>query len=444
MAVESTREKVAKWTSLIVCVGGLSFMSGMFFHQYDIFPSSYVRDVDDAVNALMIDTEYKQRAKLENVDMHVRKPNFWFPTSYVESGVTIDKRDKQSPGYSFYTGSTSEAYLLKPDGEILHKWSMPFYELWPDPPHITSKTTEDMIYWRMAQPQPDGSLIAMYEGINQAPYGGGMVKLDKDSNVIWSLALNTHHKFDIADNGDIYVLTHRYSTSGRARIDDYLTIITPEGKYTSHSLLEGLRNSPFRKKIKPDPSKDYMHTNSVHVLSESIADKFPIFEAGDILMSMKVGSYLTVFDGKTFTAKWLLTGMTISNHDADFLENGNILFMDNDYKAFTPEYTIHNSRVLEVNPVTMELVWSYENSPDSVFFTQNRGSQMKLANGNVLITESTGGRLFEVTLDGEIVWEFITPDIIGGSIGVVNWAQRYTAEELPFIKSLPGYSGKLN
>jgi outer membrane protein assembly factor BamB len=161
-------------------------------------------------------------------------------------------------------------------------------------------------------------------------------------------------------------------------------------------------------------------------------------------MSMKVGSYLTVFDGKTFTPKWLFTGMTISNHDADFLDNGNILFMDNDYKAFTPEYTIHNSRVLEVNPVTMELVWSYENSPDSVFFTQNRGSQMKLANGNVLITESTGGRLFEVTLDGEIVWEFISPDIIGGSIGVVNWAQRYTAEELPFIKSLPGYSGKLN
>jgi len=34
-----------------------------------------------------------------------------------------------------------------------------------------------------------------------------------------------------------------------------------------------------------------------------------------------------------------------------------------------------------------------------------------LPNGNVLIAESDSGRLFEVTSDGEIVWEFLNPDL---------------------------------
>jgi hypothetical protein len=444
MAVESTREKIAKWTSLIVCVGGLSFMTGMFFHQYDIFPSNYVRDVDDAFDALIIDMEYRSKLDLVDQEMYVRMPNFWFPTERTASGVTIDIREKQAPGYTFYTGATTTAFLLKPNGEVLHEWSLPFYDVWPEPKHIQSTTSEELIYWRMAQPLPDGSLLAMYEGINQAPYGGGMVKLDKDSNIIWRLAMNTHHEFDIADNGNIYVLTHRYETRP-VRIDDYLTIVSPDGEeIASYSLLEGFRKSAFSKQLDPDPTRDYMHTNSVDVLAESQADAFPNFAAGDVLLSHKVGSYITVLDGETFVPKWLLSGMTISNHDADFLDNGNILYLDNDYKAFTEEYTIKNSRILEVDPVTMSLDWSYESSPGSGFFTQNRGSQMLLSNGNVLITESTGGRLLEVTRESEIVWEFITPDIIGGSIGVVNWAQRYTAEELPFTKSLPGFSGKLN
>ena len=37
------------------------------------------------------------------------------------------------------------------------------------------------------------------------------------------------------------------------------------------------------------------------------------------------------------------------------------------------------------------------------------GTNQKLPNGNVLITESDYGRAFEVTTDGKIVWEYINP-----------------------------------
>ncbi len=64
------------------------------------------------------------------------------------------------------------------------------------------------------------------------------------------------------------------------------------------------------------------------------------------------------------------------------------------------------SRVLEVNPVTLELVWSYAGPR---FFGSNISGAQRLPNGNTLVTEGPGGRLFEVTREGQIVWEYIYP-----------------------------------
>ena len=65
-----------------------------------------------------------------------------------------------------------------------------------------------------------------------------------------------------------------------------------------------------------------------------------------------------------------------------------------------------SSRVLEINPVTLELVWSYTGPR---FFSSNISGAQRLANGNTLITEGPSGRLFEVTKEGQIVWEYIYP-----------------------------------
>jgi hypothetical protein len=64
------------------------------------------------------------------------------------------------------------------------------------------------------------------------------------------------------------------------------------------------------------------------------------------------------------------------------------------------------SRVLEINPVTLELVWSYANPR---FLSANTSSAQRLPNGNTLITAGAGGRMFEVTTDGAIVWEYMFP-----------------------------------
>ncbi len=70
------------------------------------------------------------------------------------------------------------------------------------------------------------------------------------------------------------------------------------------------------------------------------------------------------------------------------------------------------SRVLEINPVTLQLVWSYTNPR---FFSTNIRSAQRLPNGNTLTTAGAGGRLFEVTREGAIVGEYMVPLFSGAN-----------------------------
>ncbi len=94
-------------------------------------------------------------------------------------------------------------------------------------------------------------------------------------------------------------------------------------------------------------------------------------------------------------------------------------------------YARATSRVLEINPVTLQLVWSYR-SP--TFFATNISSAQRLPNGNTLITEGPDGRLFEVTRDGTIVWEYVFPLFSGPrSTNSVYRAYRIPYEWIPQI-----------
>ena len=46
---------------------------------------------------------------------------------------------------------------------------------------------------------------------------------------------------------------------------------------------------------------------------------------------------------------------------------------------------------------------------DPRFFSTNISGAQRLPNGNTLITAGAGGRMFEFTRDGMIVWEYMFP-----------------------------------
>lgn len=106
---------------------------------------------------------------------------------------------------------------------------------------------------------------------------------------------------------------------------------------------------------------------------------------------------------------------------------GNILLFDNGGFAGYPKVTRMYSRILEFDPLTLDLVWSYQ-SPN--FFSYYISSAQRLPNGNTLIDEGSTGRIFEVTPGGEIVWEYIDGAGIQ-MLGSVYRAYRVPPEWVP-------------
>ena len=72
--------------------------------------------------------------------------------------------------------------------------------------------------------------------------------------------------------------------------------------------------------------------------------------------------------------------------------------------------------------------------PPESFFSPTRGSNQRLPNGNTFIADSDNGRLFEVTTEGEIVWEFLNPDVTkAGKRMPLYRSMRHSTE---FVKRL--------
>lgn len=96
------------------------------------------------------------------------------------------------------------------------------------------------------------------------------------------------------------------------------------------------------------------------------------------------------------------------------------------------------SRVVEIDPVTLEKVWEYAvpGQENYRFFSHYVSSAQRLANGNTMITEGADGRLFEVTRDGDIVWEYVSP-YFSEQPGRTN--RVYRAYRLPYdwVPQLP-------
>lgn len=112
-------------------------------------------------------------------------------------------------------------------------------------------------------------------------------------------------------------------------------------------------------------------------------------------------------------------------HDPEIHDDGTILFFDNDGWDFAQGPGEYHSRILEfaVNEETKEaeLVWEFPGDFDvdpwftDEFYCPFWGDANLLDNGNVLIAAGVRGpesisHVFEVTEDGEVVWDFTLPE----------------------------------
>ena len=324
--------------------------------------------------------------------------------------VTIYDSQLACDGINLYTsGHAPEAIAIDMNGNLLHTWRFAIDDIWPD-----RVGRPDSGFWRRAHWYPNGDVLAIFDGV-------GLVKLDKDSNLLWAYRGCCHHQAFVTEDGNIYVLTRRALVVQRINpsapvVEDMIDILDSHGKLLAqYSLLECLMNSRYRQLLRgvrreKGGDVDIFHTNAIKVFDGSLADVSPVFRKNNVLISILYLHAVAVVDLDLQEVVWALSGRRNGawrrQHDPTLLENGHLLLFDNQGRA-------GRSKVIEIEPFTGTMVWEYPGDQDSEFYSETCGVGARLPNGNTLITESDKGRAFEVTPDGTIVWEFYNPHRAG-------------------------------
>lgn len=322
-----------------------------------------------------------------------------------ESGVTVDTRRSAYAGLNVFTsGHGPEAFLLDMEGRTLHTWSLNFLAAWPD----YDGPVEDPagLLWRRVHLFENGDLLAIYDWL-------GLIKIDKNSRLLWARLGGDHHDLEVMDDGSIYVIERETGIIPRIDerhpvVEDFIAVLGPGGEPRKRiSLLEAFERSPYAPLLEAMPRwGDIFHTNTIEVLDGSLAHVSPAFRKGNVLVCVREIDTIAVVDMEAETVVWALAGRWNRLHQPTVLTNGRILLFNN-------EAGDGRSEVVELDPFTQEVVWSYPGDAAIPFYSATCGSSQRLPNGNTLITESDNGRAIEVTPDRRIVWEFINPHRAG-------------------------------
>jgi len=157
-------------------------------------------------------------------------------------------------------------------------------------------------------------------------------------------------------------------------------------------------------------SEDPTHFNSVAELPPNrwYDSGDERFRPGNILVSARTLDTIFIIDRTSGEVAWQYTGDLDFQHEATMIGEGMpgeglILVFDN---GFHSRDRYRRSIVQAIDPNTNEVVWDYGSE---YLFSSVGGTAHILPGGNRLICSSQGGRAFEVTPDGDIVWEWTPP-----------------------------------
>ena len=182
-------------------------------------------------------------------------------------------------------------------------------------------------------------------------------------------------------------------------------------------------------RLHKEGSEEPVHANGVHELSAELAPAFPMFEAGDLLLSLRNLHMLLVVDPLARRIKWHQTGPWAWQHDARFQPDGTITLFNNRYLWEDPTGSLDlHGNVLRLNPAdgSVQVAAGREISEQSHFHTPTRGQHQMLPGGDILVVSSLQGRVLQVNPQGRILWAYLNR-YDEDRVGLVRNAQVYPA-----------------
>ena len=351
-------------------------------------------------------------------------------------GVRAYDHERAFPGLTLFAPQSGggKVYLVDLDGNVVHTWQMPYA------PGNYGYLTDRGTYFY------NGKIIEQSDRfISQQAWKGGVVlEADWNGRVLWEVRHPDHHHDGIRlRNGNVMLICLAQLPQqlvakvkgGRAGTEhngamyaDYLVEMTVDGKVVwEWRASDHLDPETDCITAVQDPREAWTHANGLAEMPN-----------GNIVLSFRHISTVIIIDRKTGKVIWKLGAPPLSGQHAPTpLANGNLLLFDNGPHRL--DHTMTFSRVIEVDLATKQIVWKYQEKREYEFYSPRISNAQRLPNGNTLVCEGDYGRFFEVTREGELVWEYVNPYFGQGPNGLNNRvfrAYRYSEEVIAKAKSI--------
>jgi hypothetical protein len=443
MTMKFTRDRIA----LILFFASatiFAFGYGVAVGKYKVFPYYFLHLAEKGF--VEFKTEVLSTGYLRK---WIKGPLPWYYKRVAKPNLApIRNTDEAYQGLNLVTrvaaGRELSAEIIDMDGRKLHSWNIDWFRIWPEPEHLPEI---EVPKWKPGT-HIHGVIVFENGDLVFNLERKGLVRLDRDSNVVWRLPYQTHHSLHLHDDGNLWVCGRKRHTEPDTRFPhrlppfyEYTLLeVSPAGKIleewsVAELLLENslggliylgsLNNWTTQKR-----GGDLLHLNDVEPFPTDMEEGF--FEQGDILVSLRNINTVFVFSRQSRKIKFICTGWFVRQHDPDFIDGNRFSVFDNN--TITREYQGHQSRIMIVSarPQTSQVF--FEGVPSAPFYTNIMGKHQWLPNGNLLITESREGRAFEVNRRGKVVWEYVNY-VEDSVVGLVDEVQRFPSDYARFLSN---------
>ena len=350
-----------------------------------------------------------------------------------KTGLTAYDEERACPGYVLYSNlyESNTIHLIDLNGETAHRWEMPY----PSGQYGYLLPNGNLFYSGKVQDE-SWELWPSWKHLK----GGVLLEVDQDGSIVWEYRdpYIHHDARRTGSGGAIYLGIEKVPQELASRVKGGLPGSDENGMWAD-TVVEidedgskiwewrAIENLDFDKYVLPPNQSrtEWTHGNAVAPVGEN-----------HVLVSLRHVSTVGLIDKSTGGFVWEIgDDILAQQHDPSILPNGNVLIFDNG--TYRKDIPTPFSRVIEVNPESGEIVWKYQDSPSGCFFSPYISGARRLPNGNTLITEGGFGRMFQVTPEGEVVWEYINPHFTESFSGYLSnsvfRAHHYMADEIPWL-----------
>lgn len=371
----------------------LATVYGVFAARYDWFPSPQISLAETTVRDLS--AHWKNDLKLEP-DRHLVAAYETSRPPGTGGEYRVHAPGKAAEGYVLVAGlspaqdvSFHAVTLYDGAGNQIHRWPVHYDQIDPDGPEPQNVMLHGM------EVLEDGSIIVTFD------VGNAMARLTPCGDPLWVTDGGFHHAITRDGKGRVW----SWRGDNIVALDEETGEIVSElplrtqilqaaggqeGVFGMHAATENLDHLSF--------SDDPFHANDVEPLKAAMANAFPMFEEGDLLISLRELNLVAVIEPTEGRLRWYRHGPWHRQHDPDFEPDGTITVYDN-------ATGLGRSRIRRVDPASGEISDAVPLRDDAAFYSWRRGKHQTLPNGNILVTEAERGRVLEIAPDGSLVWD---------------------------------------